>query len=358
MGLKALIVRRVILAVPVAIGVVTLIFVMLSAMTPIMRVAYFVGPGARDLTRANLERLIHSYGLDQPIFVQYVDWLNKIIHLDFGRSLSSGGALGPPALSVVLASLPPTLELILCSVPFIVLFSIWFGTKAAVNYDKKVDYVARVLGILGTSVPVFVVAQFLIALCLEVQNPYHISFEPFWQLSYHMGDVLNLRIAQGTFTEYTGMITLDAILNGNMQIFLDALEHLILPVAVLVFTQCAALIRVTRSGLLEELGKPYIVSAMTKGLSKEEAVYKHARKNASISVLTISGLLLSNMFVSLMIVEEVFVRPGFASLTANAAITMNTPVLFTCAIFIALFFVFVNLALDILYEYLDPRIRL
>jgi ABC-type dipeptide/oligopeptide/nickel transport system permease component len=192
---------------------------------------------------------------------------------------------------------------------------------------------------------------------LAVQNPSQLRFEPFWQLSYHMGNDLNSRTKQGTFTEYTGMITINALLNGDLQIFLDAIMHLILSVAVLVFTQCAALIRVTRSGLVGEVGKPYTVSAMTEGLSKEEAIYRHARKNTSISILTISGLLLSNMFVSLMIVE-VFVRPGFASLAANAAQTMNTPVLFTRAMFIALFFVVINLVIDIVYEYLDPRIKL
>jgi peptide/nickel transport system permease protein len=132
---------------------------------------------------------------------------------------------------------------------------------------------------------------------------------------------------------------------------------LILPVTTLVVTQCAALIKVTRSGLIGELGKPYIISAAAKGLSQKEAVYKHARKNASISVLTVLGLLLSNMFVSIVIVERVFWRPGFAYLVAYSALTMNTPVLFGCVMFIVVFLVLVNSFIDILYEYLDPRIK-
>jgi peptide/nickel transport system permease protein len=165
-------------------------------------------------------------------------------------------------------------------------------------------------------------------------------------------------MAAGTFTEYTQMITIDALLNGDIPLFLDAMAHLILPVGVLVFTQCAALIRVTRSSLIEESGKWYIVSAMSKGLSKKEAMYKHARRNASVSVLTLTGLLLANMFVGLVIVETVFRRPGFAYLVASASRVQDTPVVFACATLIALFYVLVNLAIDVSYEYIDPRIRL
>jgi ABC-type dipeptide/oligopeptide/nickel transport system permease component len=359
MGLKTLIARRILLAVPVALGVVTVIFAVLSVMTPVMRVAYFVGSGKFDLKAQNIKRLIHEYGLDQSVVVQYVNWLNKIVHLDFGRSLSSlyPPGEGPSALSVALACLPPTLELVLYSVPFIALLSTWLGTKAAVGHDKTVDHVVRVFGTLGVSLPVFVVAGLLVMLSLALQNPYHLQFMPIGILDHSVQARLGLRMEHGAFTQYTGMITVDALLNGDTSLFLNAVMHLILPVLTLVFTQCAALIRITRSGLMEELGKPYIVSAMTKGLSREEAVRKHARKNASISVLTILGLLLSNMLVSLVIVERVFGRPGFASLLVSSALTMDTPVLFTCAMLVALFFVVVNLVIDILYEYIDPRIK-
>jgi ABC-type dipeptide/oligopeptide/nickel transport system permease component len=360
MGLRTIIARRILLAVPVAIGVVTVMFVVLSVMTPVMRVAYFVGTGRADLKPENLKRLIHEYGLDQPIVVQYVNWLNKIIHLDFGHTMSSlyPPGEGPSALSVVLACVPSTLELILYSVPFIVLFSIWLGTKAAINHDNTVDHVVRAIGTLGVSVPVFIVALVLVMLSVAVQNPYHLQFMPLGILSDSARTDLASKMQHGAFTGYTGMITIDALLNGDTSLFLDAITHLILPALTLIFTQCAALIRVTRSGLMEELRKPYTVSAMSKGLSKEETVYKHARKNASISILTVLGLLMSNMLLSLAIVKEVFNRPGFASLLVSSAITMDTPVLFTCILFVALFFVLVNLVIDVSYEYLDPRIRL
>jgi len=239
-----------------------------------------------------------------------------------------------------------------------VMFSIWFGTKAALNQNKTLDHVARVFGTLGTSFPVFVVSGLLIMLSLVIQDPRHIQFVPLGTLEYSMEIDVTSRIAHGSFDVYTNMMSIDTLLNGDMTLFLNSMAHLILPVAVLVLTQCAALIKVTRSGLIEELRKPYVVYATAKGLSKKDALYKHARKNASISVLTILGLLLSNMFVSLAIVEIVFERPGFASLLVYSARTMNTPVLLTGAMFVALFFVILNLAVDIMYQYIDPRIKL
>ena len=358
MKLRILIARRVLLALPVAIGVVTVIFLALSAMTPTMRVAYYVGSNPTRLNKQYIERAIHDFGLDAPIWVQYVNWLKKIVLLDFGRSYNYGDEAGPPVLSVILNSLPPTLELIMCSVPFMMIFGIWFGTKAALNQNKTVDHVARVFGTLGTSFPVFVVSGLLIILTLVIQDPRHIQFVPVGTLDYFMQIDVTSRMAHGSFTVYTNMMSVDTFLNGDMTLFLDSIAHLILPVAVLSSTQCAALIRITRSGLIEELGKSYIVCATAKGLSKKEALYKHARKNASISVLTILGLLLSNMFVSLAIVERVFERPGFASLLIDSARTMNTPVLLTGAMFVALFFVILNLVVDILYQFIDPRIRL
>jgi peptide/nickel transport system permease protein len=358
MRLRTLIARRVLLSLPVAIGVVTIIFLALSAMTPTMRLAYYVGSNPARLNKELTEIAIHNYGLDQPIWMQYVDWLKKIALLDFGRSYSFDGELAPPVLSVIFDSLPSTLELIIYAVPFIVIFSIWSGTKAALNRNKTVDHFARVFGILGTSFPVFVVSGLFIFLSLVVQDPRHIQFVPIGTLDYALQVDITSRIANGSFSVYTNMMSIDTLLNGDMPLFLNSILHLVFPVAVLVLTQCAALIRVTRSGLIEELGKPYVAYARAKGLSNRDALYKHARKNASISILTILGLLLSNMFVSLAIVEKLFERPGFASLLIDSARMMNTPVLLTGAMFVALFFVILNLAVDILYEYIDPRIKL
>ncbi len=258
-------------------------------------------------------------------------------------------------MSLVLASLPATLELILYSAPLIILLGVWLGTKAALNHNKKLDHIARIVGTVGTSFPVFVIAEVLIAIFLAQFDFYPASAGG---LDYYVRYDLIHRIQNGTFNQYTQMTTIDALLNGDMPLFVDAIRHLVFPVGILVFTQTAALMKVTRAGLIEESGKMYFMFAMTKGLSKKETIHKHARKNTLISVLTISGLLLGNMLTGLAIVETVFNIPGFAGLAAHSARVLDTPVVFASTTVVVLVYILINLVIDILYEYIDPRIKL
>lgn len=260
MGVKRMILRRIILAIPAALSALTIIFAVLLLLSPTMRVALFIQT-PRDLKPENLEKQIHAAGLDQPIPVQYINWLQRVIKLDFGHSLSSDA----PAMSLVLESLPVTLELILYSLPLTIILGVWLGTKAALNHNKTVDHVARIVGTAGASFPVFLLAELLIMLCVA-----QFKYYPGGGLDNHVRFDLNVRIGQGAFTSYTGMLTIDALLNGDMPLFADAIKHLVFPVALLVFTQTATLVKVTRSGLIEESGKTYVLSAMTKGLSKRK----------------------------------------------------------------------------------------
>jgi peptide/nickel transport system permease protein len=348
MGLKRLVARRILLSVPTAIGVITIIFVALLPINPMMRVAFFVR-SPRDLIPSNLDRLIHRYGLDRPLLLQWVDWLKKVATLDFGVSLPGG----QPAMELVFSSLPVTFELIVYSAPLIIGFGLWLGTKAGLHHNRPVDHIVRVAGTLGTTLPVFLVAGLVVAITIA-----QTGFIPAGRLSYGLNHDFNVKVENGTFAVYTGMISIDALLNGEVEIFLDALAHLVLPVMVLVFTQGVALIRLTRSGVIEESGKQYFLSARAKGLSRKDAVYKHARKNAAISVLTVSGVLIGNMLTSLVIVERVFYIHGFGSLAVSAAQNLNMTVVFACATFVALLFVLINLVVDILYGIIDPRIKL
>jgi ABC-type dipeptide/oligopeptide/nickel transport system permease component len=350
MGLERLIAKRIALAVPTIMTVLIIIFAVTLLLTPTMRLYMFI-THPRDLLPQNLQNLIHQHGLDQPILVQFANWLGKIAVLDFGVSLHSN----VPAMDILIASMPTTLELVLYSVPLIIFFGIWLGTKAALNHNKKLDHIARLTGLIGASFPAFVLGEVLIAMFLAQFGFYAASAGG---LDYNVRYDLIHRIQNGTFTQYTGMTTIDALLNGDAPVFVDALKHLVFPVAILVFTQTALLMRVTRAGVLEESSKTYFTSAMAKGLSKKETVYKHARKNALISVLTVSGLLLGNMLTTLAIVETVFNRPGFAYTAVNSARLLDTPVVFASTTIIVIAYILMNLVIDILYMYVDRRIKL
>jgi peptide/nickel transport system permease protein len=170
--------------------------------------------------------------------------------------------------------------------------------------------------------------------------------------------LLQPAITSGQFHPYTGLMTIDGLLNGNFPLVLDALLHLLGPALVLIFIQSATMVRVTRSSMLEALGKTYIVAARAKGLSRKETIYRHARRNALIPVVTISGLLVGGMMTGLTITETVFSFGGIGQWAAQAAIRLDVAVVFLYAIFSAMIFVLSNLIVDVLYAYVDPRIRL
>lgn len=352
MSLKKLIPKRVLLTIPTILGVITLLFVAISPLPPTTRVAFFLKNEREYYDTVFLQRRIHMYGLDDPIPVQWFEWVVKVANFDFGVSMSSGA----PAMGLVLNSLPTTLELILYSAPCIILSALWLGTKAALNHNKPVDHAARIAATLGTTFPVFLLGGLLVTAAWLLYPQLH--FTPVESLTRDVRIGFHHRIQNGTFSQYTGMTTIDALLNGDMPLFLDAAAHLVLPVLLLVFTQGVALMRVTRSSLIEELGKQYITSARAKGFTTKHAVYRHARKNASVSVMTLSGLLLGNMLMGLVVVERVFVLPGFGNLAVSAAQRLDVPVVVACSACVAIVFVLINMIVDILYRFLDPRIRL
>jgi len=345
MGLREYIIRRVILMIPVMIGVVILIFAVMQIIPPESRASVYVTDPKQFMS---IDAIIKEYGLDDPVYIQFFRWINNLLHGNLGYSESLGGE---PVLEGMLKRIPATIEIVIYSSPLIILFGIWLGTVSAVNRDKLPDHVSRVASILGTSLPSFffgiLLASVFIAQ-LKWTSFGRVTNNGYWQI----------QIAQGKFHQYTGLWTVDALLNGNVMLFFDALKHLALPVVVLVFIQSATMVRVTRSSMLEALSKTYIVAARAKGLSRKEVIYKHARRNALIPVVTISGLMVGGMLTGLTITETVFQFGGIGNWAAMGAIQLEVAIVIAYAILCAIIFVLSNLIVDILYAYIDPRIRL
>ncbi|MBW2304435.1 MAG: ABC transporter permease, partial [Deltaproteobacteria bacterium] len=162
----------------------------------------------------------------------------------------------------------------------------------------------------------------------------------------------------GKFIRYTKMYTIDGILNGRLDITLDALNHLILPVITSVLVLVAMVVRVMRSTMIEEITKEYVITALAKGADYRTVYYKHARKNAMIPVVTISGLIVAFLLQGNIEVEVIFNRQGLGWWIANSAIQLDLPALMGMIILIAVFFVIINLVVDIICAKIDPRIRL
>lgn len=343
MELRAYIVRRLLLLIPVMFGVSLLIFGVVQLFPPLQRATLYI----RDPKQlAHLGEVVDKYGLNDPFWEQYLAWLNQIVHGNLGWSKIVAAPVG----EAILKFLPTTVELAIFATPLIILGGIFLGSKAAANKDKAIDHVSRVGAIIGWSLPTFWLGLML----LMIFYGYFSGLFPPERLSTEM----NLLVNSDAFHQYTRIHTLDAILNGNIRVLGDALRHLVLPVITLTVVNLAFIMRLMRSSMLESLGKGYVLTARAKGLDERTVVNKHARRNALIPVLTISGYLFAAIVSGVVITETIFAFKGVGWLAWQSAVQLDISTVLGFAMFTAIVFVMANLVVDLLYARIDPRVRL
>ena len=349
------IIRRLLIMPLILFGVTALIFGMLQFLSPVERSALYV----RDIPKNEnaLAGVIKRYGLDDPIPVQYWHWLmgrkdtvtgktvGGILRGDFGYSR----AASQPVIDLIRRRFPATVELALYTIIPIVFIGVYLGIIAAVNHNKLIDHLARVFAILGHSLPSFVFA--LLALMIFYAN---LKWFPPGRLS----DWANAIVYSPSFHNYTYLVTIDALLNGRVDIFLDALRHLILPVAVLSLISWATYLRVTRSSMLETLRQEYVVTARAKGLKETDVVNDHARPNALIPVATLGGFTVAGLLGGAVLTETVFDFPGIGQAAGAAAAQLDVIAVLSFTLLSGLILIVANLIVDVMYAFLDPRVRL
>ncbi len=340
----AFIIRRLILLIFVLWGVTIFVFGILMSFEPERRaMAYVRTPqSVRDI-----DKIIANYGLNDPIYKQYFRWITEVAHGNLGYSLTASSTV----VDAFKRFLPPTIELNLYSAPLILLTGIWFGTIAGIHRDTWIDHTSRIISIIGWSLPTFLFSLILLMIFYGYLN---------WLQPGIISDTTSMYILdhQDTFRQYTGLYTIDGVLNGEFWIAWDALLRLIMPVTTNVVVIFALLVRVMRSGMIEALSQDYIITARAKGADQHTINFKHARRNAMIPVMTIGGLLIAGLMTGSIAVEYVFVRQGMGWWLANAASQLDIPALLSVCLFIGFVFVLANLIVDILYAFIDPRIRL
>jgi peptide/nickel transport system permease protein len=341
--LRAYIVRRLLLLIPVLFGVTVFIFGITMFFSPIERASLYI-TNVHQIS--DLPRIIERYGLDRPFFMQYGTWLSQV----FTGNLGWSRVAGMPVWSAIWNFLPATLELAIFAAPLIVLIGIFLGTRAAANKDKPVDHVTRILAISGWSLPTFWLGLVL----MMVFYGYFRGFLPPDRLSFSMDALVN----SDAFIRYTHINTIDAILNLNGRVLLDALRHLILPVITISTVNIAFIMRLMRSSMLESLGKGYVLTARAKGLDERTVVNKHARRNALIPVITVSGYVFAGLASGAVITESIFNFKGIGWWAYQAAGRLDIPSILGFALFTGVLFVLVNLIVDIIYTRVDPRVRL
>jgi peptide/nickel transport system permease protein len=250
----------------------------------------------------------------------------------------------------IVSFLPATLELAIFAMPLIVSGGIFLGTKAAVHKDHVVDHATRIGAIIGWSLPTFWLGLLLLLLFYGFFS----GLLPPERLSITMNAVVH----SSSFTRYTGLNFLDGILNWEWRVTFDALRHLVLPVITLTVVNIAFVMRLMRSSMLEVLGKGYVLTARAKGLQENIVINKHARRNAMIPVLTISGYLFASIVNGVVITESIFNYRGLGWWAWRSAVTLDIPSILAFAMFSAVLFVLTNMVVDLLYTRFDPRVRL
>lgn len=329
------ILKRLFLIVLTLFGLLTITFV-ISRVAPGDPARLAAGP---DATEEMVEVMRNEFGLDKPLVAQYVHYIKSLLTGDLGRSLRTRHLV----IEDLVRFFPATFELIIFSLFLAVIVGIPLGVYCAVYRDRSVDHIARLFSVSGLALPMFwfaLMLQLLLALKF---------------------DLLPVGGRLGMLTEPPQKIThlylIDSLITGDWSSLADALGHIILPAFVLSFPALASIIRVNRADMLEVLNRDFIVNARAHGISKFRIIALYALKNAMIPTTTMIGLRYGWMLGGTILVETVFDWPGIGLYAVQSAVFSDFQPIMGVTLLIGLNFMLANLAVDLIYGVLDPRVR-
>lgn len=333
-----LILRRLLQTIPVLFGIsiVVFSFMHLTPYDPVEMMFADVG----HVTQADIELMRQELGLDRPLVVQYMDFVSGVLRGEFGMSIRHNA----PVRDLILERLPATIELTIAAIVVSLLIGIPAGVLSAVRRYSIIDKLSTLVSLIGVSMPGCWLGLVLILIFSVTLN---------W-----LPGGVRLGFEIPAPQKVTGLLLIDSLLEGNWQAFIGAIRHLILPAIALGAPMAALTMRVTRSGMLEVIGQDYITFAKAKGLREFAIVVKHALRNALIPTVTVVALNMGVLLGGNMITEQIFSWPGLGSLVVEAIQSLDYPVVQSAVLFYAVIYVVMNLAADILYMRLDPRVRL
>lgn len=330
------IIDRLLQLVPVLLGVTVIVFLMIT-LTPGDPVEIMLGD--MKSTPEQADALRRDMGLDRPAVERFFHFVSNAVQGNFGLSFFHRRPVG----EVIVERLPATIELTLAALLLALVISIPLGALAAVHKGGWLDRTATVGSLLGVSLPGFWFGILLIML-----------------FSVHLGVLpVSGRIGYGyEVPAITGLLTIDTLLAGRLDSFLQALRHLTLPAITLALPMAAPLMRVTRASMLDVLRSDYVTFAEAKGLSRRRVLWRHALKNALMPTVTIAALETGSLLGGNMIVESVFGWPGLGRLVVESIFARNYPLVQAAVLLYAVTYVLLNFIADVAYTLLNPRVRL
>jgi ABC-type dipeptide/oligopeptide/nickel transport system permease component len=314
---------------------VSLITFTLSRVVPADPAAFVAGLGA---TRSQIATVREEMGLDRPLPRQYLSYLNGLTKLDLGTSIRTRRSVAADLRHF----LPATLELILIAFGVYIVLSLALGVLAALHPSGGVDLVIRIGVISGSAIPVF-----WLAIVLQLLFYTRLGWLP-------IGGRIGVHESPPDFV--TGFFTIDSLLDGNVDLFFSVLEHLILPVTTVILSLLAVGTRLTRATFLEELNKPYVRVAASKGLSERRILFRHVLKNALNPIITVTSIQLAYLLAWTILIEAIFNWPGIGLYAYDSFQALDYNPIMALALLVSVAFVVINLITDLIYPLLDPRI--
>jgi len=333
--LKAL--TTVIVSVAITMLGLLLVTFVIGRVMPIDPVLAVVGDRA---SAAVYNRVYLEMGLDRPLLVQFAFYIRDVLTGNFGMSLLTA----QPVADDIIRVFPATLELATIGTIIGVLFGVPMGVMAAVNQGRLPDHLVRIFGLFGYSMPIFWIALIGLLIFYGILG---------WvggpgRLDIYYVDVVPAR---------TGMILLDSLIAGDMTIFWNAVSHIVLPASILGYYSMAYISRMTRSFMLEELGKEYITTARVKGLSESAVIWRHALGNVMIPLITVIALSYANLLEGSVLTETIFAWPGLGQYITVALLSADMNAVLGGTVVVGLIFVGLNMLSDVLYKLVDARAR-
>lgn len=328
------IIKRILMLIPVLIGVSIIVFLIMRVFSP-DPAPIVLGQHA---TQETIEAWRQVNGLNDPIILQYFHFISGALTGDLGSSYYTK----MPVIKEIFSRFPATIELAVVAILLASIFGILIGVISAVKKNSIFDNAGMLLALIGVSMPIFWLGILLIIL---------FSGSLHWLPSSGRIDPLLQPV------NVTGFYLIDSLIAGDTNSFTDALRHLVLPSSALAMYSMAIITRMTRSSMLETLQQDYIRTARAKGISEGRVIRKHALRNGLIPIVTVIGLQLGSLLGGAVLTETVFSWPGIGSYTVACILKSDFPVVQGVVLLIAVIFVLMNLIVDVIYAFLDPRIK-
>jgi peptide/nickel transport system permease protein len=329
-----LILRRCALAVPSLFGLLVLTFLMIR-LVPSDPAVIMAGDAA---TPQQIQQIRHQYGLDRPVWEQFLIYSSKAARLDFGESAFSHR---PVALDIG-QRLPATLELTFAAMALSILLGVPLGVFAALRYNQWPDFALRILSVTGVAV-----AAFWVAIMLQLLFAMQLGWLPLrGELSVSIPPPVRL----------TGFLLIDSLLTGRFDAFSDGLAHLVLPAVTLALGGMASIVRFTRAGVLDTLQQDFVTYERAMGYRRARLIWRYVLRNSVTATITQIGLLFGGLIAGGVVVEAIYDWPGIGSYTVNAILTGDHQVMLAVTLMIGVVYAAINIVTDVVHGLVDPRL--